>query len=442
MLKFALMASAFALATPAWGQMRPLEAEINTHYDEQLKALFFDFHRNPELSFRESRTAGIIAGQLRNLGIEVTEGVGKTGVVGVLRNGGGPTILVRADMDGLPVAEDSGLDYASTARQIDIDGSEKPVMHACGHDTHITALIGTATMLTRRLDEWSGTIVFIAQPAEERIGGARAMLDDGLYDRFPKPDYAIAFHVSANDPVGQIKIAPGLMYSSADSVDILIHGVGSHGASPHQGKDPVVMGAQLVMALQTLVSREISPLQPGVVTVGSFHSGFKHNIISDSAKLELTVRSNDNEVRDTLIEGIKRIARGVGEMNGLPEKLMPEVKVGFESTPVTMNDPALTARMTSSYNAHFGPEIVETANEREGMGAEDFAYFVAPNTDVPGLYLAIGGTDRELWEAAQAGEAVIPAHHSPFFKVEPRESITLGTEAMTVAVLDLLGAAK
>ncbi|NNC47736.1 MAG: amidohydrolase [Sphingomonas sp.] len=438
MMKFATLAAAIALAAPASAQMRPLEAEIAQHYDDSLEAMFLDFHQNPELSFRETRTAGIIAAQLRALGAEVTERVGQTGVVGVMRNGDGPTILVRADMDGLPVAEDSGLDYASTARQIDIDGVEKPVMHACGHDTHITSLIGTATMLARHPDKWAGTVVFIAQPAEERISGAPAMMKDGLYERFPKPDYAIAFHVTANDPVGQISVVPGLFASSSDSVDITIHGEGSHGASPHKGKDPIVIGAQIVMALQTLVSREISPLEPGVVTVGAFHSGFKHNIISDKAELQLTVRSNDNAVREKLLSGIRRIAENVGRANGLPEDKLPDVRVGFESTPVTMNDPALAARITERFRDHFGDDMLETEPDRDGMGAEDFAYFVAPNTDVPGLYIRVGGTPRDVWNAAQAGGPPIPAHHSPFFRVEPRESITLGTEAMTLMVLDLL----
>ena len=436
-----LAATALAFATPAQAQdaPRPLKAEIAQHYDASLEALFLDFHANPELSFRETRTAGIIADQLRALDIEVTEDVGQTGVVGVLRNGEGPTILVRADMDGLPVAEDSGLAYASTARQVDIDGIEKPVMHACGHDTHITSLIGTATMLTRHRYRWAGTVVFIAQPAEERISGAKAMMDDDLYTRFPKPDYAVAFHVDAGAPVGEIQILDGLIASSSDSVDIIVHGVGSHGASPHMGKDPIVIGSQIVMALQTLVSREISPLSPGVVTVGAFQSGFKHNIISDRAELQLTVRSNDNEVRETLIEGIRRIAENAGRMAGLPEDKLPEVRVGFESTPVTINDPAMTARLLTRFRGHFGEDMLKTESVQDGMGAEDFAYFVAPNTDVPGVYIAIGGTPRDVWEAAENGGPPIPAHHSPFFRIEPRESITLGTEAITVMVLDLLG---
>ncbi|WP_265587137.1 amidohydrolase [Sphingomicrobium arenosum] len=434
---------AMMLTAPAQAQdnnPRPLRAAIEAQYETSLEEMFLDFHRNPELSFRESRTAAIIAEQLRDVGAEVTEGVGQTGVVGLLRNGEGPTILVRADMDGLPVEEDSGLAYASTARQVDLDGVDKPVMHACGHDTHITALIGAARQLAAMKDRWSGTVMFIAQPAEERIGGAKAMMEDGLYDRFGTPDYAIAFHTSASEPVGRLIMAPGLSASSSDSVDITIHGVGAHGAAPHKGVDPIVMGAQIIMSLQTLVSRTLSPLEAGVVTVGSFHSGFKHNIISDRAELQLTVRSNDNEVREKLLDGIRRIAASVGQMNGLPEDQWPEVRVGFESTPVTINDDALAARLTPAFRAHFGEDTLQTFEEQDGMGAEDFAYFVAPNTEVPGMYMVVGGTPRDAWEAAEAGTGpAIPSHHSPFFKVDPRGSILLGTEAMVMGVLTLLG---
>ncbi|MEP6012856.1 MAG: amidohydrolase, partial [Parasphingorhabdus sp.] len=301
-----------------------LAAAVATDYDQNLEALFIDFHRNPELSYKETRTAAIIAKQWRASGFTVTEKVGGTGVVAVMKNGDGPTLMLRADMDGLPLVEDSGLDYMSTAKQVSIDGEEKPVMHACGHDVHITSLIGTARQMSARKAQWSGTLVLIAQPAEERIGGAKLMLDDGLYTRFPKPDFAMAFHVSADTPTGKLELSPGISYSSSDSVDIIVHGVGAHGASPHRGKDPIVMGAQIIMNLQTIVSREIAPLKPGVITVGSFHSGFKHNIISDKATMQLTVRSDDADTRAQLLEGIKRIATNVGRMNGLPEDKLPE----------------------------------------------------------------------------------------------------------------------
>ncbi len=433
----ALLATSL-LATPSLAEPDFAPA-VEADYAAHLEALFIDFHKNPELSYKETRTAGIMAKELRAVGgIEVTEGVGGTGVVGVMKNGAGPTILVRADMDGLPLKEDSGLAYMSSVTQEDIDGVTKPVMHACGHDVHITSLIGTARQLAKLKSRWKGTVVFVVQPGEERIGGARKMMEDGLYTRFPKPDYAVAFHVTSGFPSGKIGLEPGISSSSSDSVDITIHGIGTHGAAPHMGKDPIVMGSQIVMALQTLVSREIAPLKPGVVTVGSFHSGFKHNIISDKAELQLTVRSDDEETRKKLLDGIKRIAANVGRMNGLPEDKLPVVRVGFESTPVTLNDPALTGRVRGAFTKAFGKDILRT-EPRESMGAEDFAYFIEQKLGVPGAYFVVGGTPQAELDAAKRGEKALPAHHSPFFKVEPKPAVTLGTTAMTVAVLDLLG---
>lgn len=429
----ALMGSVPA-ATAADAQLR---ADIAKDYDARLKDMFIDFHKNPELSFRETRTAARVAKEFKALGIQVTEGVGKTGVVGVLKNGEGPTVLIRADMDGLPVKEQSGLPYASTARQVDINGNEMPVMHACGHDVHVTALIGAAKQLVARKDQWSGTIVFVGQPAEERIQGAKAMLDDGLYTRFPRPDYALAFHVSSDLPAGKILLEPGLAYSSSDSVDITIHGVGAHGASPHRGKDPIVIGSQIVMALQTLVSRELSPLEPGVVTVGSFHSGLKHNIISDRADLQLTVRSDSQEVREKLLSGIKRIAENAGRMAGLPEDKLPEVRVGFESTPPTVNNAELVKTVRAAIAGQMGEGAFVT-KPREGMGAEDFAYFVETDPKVPGAYFAVGGTPQAELDAARNGGTPVPAHHSPLFKITPEPAIKSGIEAMTSAAMGLL----
>jgi amidohydrolase len=346
-------------------------------------------------------------------------------------------VLVRADMDGLPLKEDSGVAYSSTVTQEDIDGVVKPVMHACGHDVHITSLIGTARQLARLKSRWSGTVIFVVQPGEERIGGAKKMIDDGLYTRFPKPDFALAFHVAAEKPTGKLSLDPGIFSSSSDSVDIVIHGVGAHGASPHKGKDPIVMGAEMVMALQTLVSREISPLKPGVVTVGAFNAGFKHNIIPDRALLQLTVRSDDEETRAKLLDGIRRIAANVGRLNGLPEDRLPEVRIGFESTPVTINDSKLTARVRSAFAGAFGPEVFHY-EPRESMGAEDFAYFIQQELGVPGAYFDVGGTPQAEIDAEKKGGRPVPSHHSPFFRIEPRPSVTLGTKAMTVAVLDLL----
>ena len=415
----------------------PFADAVKADYDRQLKALFVDFHQHPELSYVEKRTAKIMARQLRDAGATVTEGVGGTGVVGVMKNGAGPVVLVRADMDGLPLKEANGLPYASKVRQTGIDGVEAPVMHACGHDVHITSMVGTARRLAAMKDQWKGTIVFVVQPAEERIGGARKMIEDGLYTRFPKPDYALAFHVDADSPTGKLIADPGISSSSSDSVDIIIHGVGTHGAYPHQGKDPIVMGAEIIMALQTLVSREISPLTPGVVTVGAFKGGLKHNIISDRAEMQLTVRSDDEAVRKTLLDGIKRIAANVGRMNGMPEDRLPEVKLSTESTPVTINDPALTERMRGALRQAFGADAL-ISPPRTGMGAEDFAYFIEKKHGVPGFYFVVGGTPQADFDAAKAGGPPVPGHHSPLFKIDPEPSIRLGTEAMTVAVLDLL----
>ena len=433
--KTLILASAIA-STPALAAP-DFAAEVKADYDRQLRAMFEDFHRNPELSFKENRTARIMAQQLRAIpGMAVTEGVGGTGVVGVLKNGAGPTVLVRADMDGLPVEEKSGLAYASKARQTGIDGVESPVMHACGHDVHITSMVGTARRLAALKDRWKGTILFIVQPAEERVGGAKAMIEDGLYTRFPKPDYALAFHVGADLATGKVSASEGIQYSSADSVDIVVHGIGAHGASPNTGKDPIFIGSQIVVAMQGIIGREIEPLKPAVITVGAFHSGIKHNIISDRAHLQLTVRANDEATRAQLLAAIKRVAEGVARANGLPESKLPEVKVS-EGTPTTINDAALARRLNAAMARDLGPQVLEPYVQT-GMGAEDFAYFVEPRHGIKGYYFAVGGTPQAAFDAEKAGGPAVPSHHSPLFKIDPEPSIRLGTEAMTVAVLDLM----
>ena len=433
-LVFALATALFA--SPALANDE-LKTAVKADYDSYLSPLFVHFHKNPELSYVETETAKRMAAELRRAGAEVTTGVGGTGVVGVMRNGDGPTVLLRADMDGLPVTEDSGLPYASVATQKGPDGQVYPVMHACGHDVHITALVGAARRLAAMKDKWKGTILFVVQPAEERIGGARLMMKDGLYTRFPKPDYALAFHVDADTPTDKMVVHPGLLFSSADTVDIIVHGVGAHGASPHRGKDPIVMGAEIVMALQTLVSRELPPLSPGVVTVGAFNSGSKHNIISDKAHLQLTVRSNDRAVRDQLIAGIERIAKNVGRMNGMPENKLPSVTVSDEQAPPTINDEELAGRIRTAFRREFGDSALLTYVQTD-MGAEDFPAFVEPDTGVKGLYFLVGGTPQSAFDAQKNGGPPVPSHHSPFFKVEPEPSITLGTQAMVIAALELL----
>jgi hippurate hydrolase len=428
---YSLLAVSFLLLSSALSAS-DLRESVARDYEARLSQLYLHFHQNPELSNMEFETASRLATEIRALGYEVTEGVGGTGVVAVLENGDGPTVMFRADMDGLPVKEDSGLSYASTATQVDADGIEKPVMHACGHDVHITALVGTARQMVERRDQWSGTLVLIAQPAEERISGARGMLEDGLYERFPKPDYALAFHVDADGPAGKVIVPLDIVASSSDSVDIIVRGVGTHGASPHQGVDPVLVASQIVVSLQSIVSRTINPLDSGVITVGAIHGGFKHNIISDRVELQLTVRSDDAKVREQLLDGIDRVAAGVAISFGVPENLMPEViRSSVETTPPTLNEPATAERVFTAISQQMG-EGQMYESPREGMGAEDFAYFVAEDQEVKGVYFAVGGTpEDELGQQA--------SHHSPFFKIEPEASIKSGVEASVIAAMALFG---
>ncbi|MGI9287790.1 MAG: M20 metallopeptidase family protein [Pseudomonadales bacterium] len=408
-----------------------LRSDIAADYEANLQQLFLHFHANPELSNREFKTAKRMAQEIRAFGYEVTERVGGTGIVAVLKNGAGPVVMLRADMDGLPVEERSGLPYASTARQEDITGIEQPVMHACGHDVHVTALIGAARQLAARKEQWSGTLVLIGQPAEERISGARAMLEDGLYKRFPKPDYALAFHVAAELPSGKIEVPLGIAYSSADSVDIIVHGVGAHGASPHQGIDPVLVASQIVVTLQSVVSRTIAPLQPGVITVGAIHGGTKHNIIGNRVEMQLTVRSDDVETRKLLLDGIDRVADGVARSLGVPEDKLPEVvRSKTESTPPTINDEETAGVINAAFIKNMGEEYM-TTKPRTSMGAEDFAYFVEASRHVKGVYFAVGGTAED--EVDQA-----PSHHSPLFKIEPEPSIKTGVEAMVIGAMTLM----
>ena len=425
---FGLMLT-IAVATTATADT--LSEAIAADYDATLEDLFIHFHQNPELSHLEFQTAERMANELRALGYDVTEGVSDTGVVAVLANGDGPTVLLRADMDGLPVEEKSGLPYASTAHQVDITGEEQPVMHACGHDVHITALVGAARQLAARTDQWSGTLVLIVQPAEERASGARGMLADGLYERFPKPDYALAFHVAARYPSGKIAVPLTVVGASADSVDIVVYGIGSHGASPQKGIDPVLVAAQIVVTLQSVVSRTINPLEPGVITVGAIHGGTKHNIIGERVEMQLTARADSFETRELLLDSIDRVAEGVALSLGVPQDRLPEVtRSKTETTPPTLNDEPTARRIKSTFVEHFG-EAALIDVRREGMGAEDFAYFVNPELSVKGVYFAVGGTPEGQVENA-------PSHHSPLFKIEPEPSITVGVEAMTVAALELL----
>lgn len=419
--------------TPGLHAADSLRDSIAADYDNNLEDLFIHFHQNPELSNFEFETAKRMAVEIAALGYEVTEGVGGTGLVAVMENGPGPVVMIRADTDGLPLEEDSGLSYASKATQVDASGQEFPVMHACGHDVHITALIGTARQMAERRDQWSGTLVLIGQPAEERISGARAMLEDGLYERFPKPEYALAFHVSSGLASGKVQIPLDVVASSSDAVDIVVHGIGTHGAYPHMGIDPVLVASQIVVTLQSVVSRTISPLDSGVITVGAIHGGTKHNIISRRVDMQLTVRSDDPEVRLQLLDGIDRVAEGVGRSFGLPEELLPEVhRSPVETTPPTINDPQTAERVLAAVSRGMGTEYI-VSYPRDGMGAEDFAYFVQPGLDVKGVYFSVGGTPEDEVDDA-------PSHHSPFFKVEPEPSVKSGVEATVIAAMELMPA--
>lgn len=416
-----------------------LHKEVASDYDAYLDPLFKHFHANPELSTVEDKTAARMADELTKAGFEVTTGVGGTGVVAILKNGDGPMVSMRADMDGLPVEEKSGLEYASTAKQIDpITGNEVFVMHACGHDVHITSLVGTARRMQSMKDQWSGTLMLIVQPAEERVIGAKAMVEDGLYKRFGTPDYGLAFHVSSGLEAGKIGVTDGSPFAGADTVDIIVHGVGAHGASPHAGKDPVVLASQIVLALQTLVARELPPRDPGVVTVGSFHAGTKHNIISDRAELQLTVRNTSQETRTTLLEGIKRIAENMGRVAGLPDDMLPEVIVSEESVPPTINNAQLAQRLRSVWVSNMGEDILGD-RPAKGMGAEDYPFFTT-EPYIPSVYFVVGGTPASDFTAAENGGPAIASHHSPLFKVQPEPSITSGVEATVLALLELMPA--
>lgn len=414
-----------------------LAEAIDKDYEEHLGALFEHFHSNPELSTIEHETARRMALELSLAGFVVTEGVGGTGVVAILENGEGPFVMMRADMDGLPLEEKSGLEYASRAQQVDpVTGNTVYTMHACGHDVHITSLVGTARQMAARRDEWAGTLMLLVQPAEERVLGARAMRDDRVWERFGTPDYALAFHVSSSGLAGQINVQEGSPYAGADTVDIIIHGVGAHGASPHRGKDPIVLGSQIVLALQTLVSRELSPREPGVVTVGSFHSGTKHNIISDRAHLQLTVRNTNEHTRKVLLDGITRIAENMGRVAGLPEDKLPEVIISDESVPPVVNDAALVRRLRAAWIESMGPDAVVDIPTK-GMGAEDFPFFTQ-DPDISSVYWAVGGTPQEDFDREAAGGEPVPSHHSPLFKIAPQPSVTGGVESTVVALLALM----
>ncbi len=434
-----------------------LTSAVEADYD-YIFDLYKHFHANPELSFKESESAARMQAELEPLGFTVTtglgekwvrnkakadagdvvDGVGGYGLVAIMENGEGPTVMLRADMDALPLEEKTGLPYASTVKAVDYRGQEAPVMHACAHDSHMAILVGTARRLAAMKDQWSGTLVLIGQPAEEIGLGAKAMLEEGLYDKFPKPDYVLATHTSGWDSAGDVTYTSGFALANVDSVDIYVKGVGAHGSAPQFSKDPIVIGSQIVNALQTLVSRELDPLQSGVVTVGAFQAGYKHNIIPDAAHLQITVRSYEDDVREILLTGIKRIAEAQARSAGLPEDMMPDVVIEDTYTPSTYNDPEMTERVMSAVASEIGEARVYA--RPPSMGGEDFSRFGRTDDDIPTVIFWTGGNDPVAMKAAREGKGTLPpANHSPFFAPIPEPTLKTGVHSMTAGALELLG---
>ncbi len=413
-----------------------VKKQLDAEYAE-LEALYKHLHSNPELSLMEVQTSARLAKELKQIGFEVTEKVGGTGangIVGVLKNGKGPTILVRTDMDALPVVERTGVSYASKVRVRDKNGRDVGVMHACGHDMHMTCWTGTARVLASMKDHWSGTLVFIGQPAEEIGAGARMMLADGLFKRFPKPDYALALHCDGIRPYGTIAYSEGLALANVDTIDITVRGKGGHGSAPHTTIDPIVLSARIILDLQTLVSRETSPTDPAVITVGSIHGGTKHNIIPDEVKMQLTVRSTKDSVRDHLLKGIERVANAAAEGARAPK---PTVKIDpAEFTPALVNEPRLTRKTVALFKDLLGEKGVYERGPI--MGGEDFSRY--GREGVPIFLYFLGTSDPERVVASQRpGADPLPSLHSDSYYPIPEPSIRTGVLTMSMAVLNLVG---
>jgi hippurate hydrolase len=417
---------------PSKEQMEEVNKLIARYYGN-LEGIYKYLHSHPELSLQEVRTAARLAKELREAGFEVTEKVGGTGVVGVLKNGKGPTVLIRTDMDALPVIERTGLPYASSVRARDRSGREVGVMHACGHDMHMACWVGTARVLAAMKDRWRGTLVMIGQPAEEIGAGARHMLEAGLFKNFPRPDYCLALHCDGTRPHGSVAYTEGLALANVDSVDITVRGKGGHGAAPHTTIDPVVIAARIVLDLQTLVSRETNPTDPAVVTVGSIHGGSKHNIIPNEVKLQLTVRSTKDAVRKHLLDGIKRIADAAAAAAGAPA---PEVKVDPEEfTPALLNDPGLTRRTVALFKEVLGPDKV--LERPPVLGGEDFSRYGRAGVPIFLYFLGTIAPER-VAEAARTGQP-LPSLHSDLYHPVPEPSLKTGVRTMSLAALNLLG---
>ena len=438
-MKFRHLAPFLFLATPLFAadSVRDLVARKVAADYPALQNFYYDLHTHPELSLMEQKTSAKVAAELRTVGFEVTEKFGGYGVVGVLKNGAGPTLLIRTDLDALPVKEETGLPYASTMRTSDVSGREVPVMQACGHDVHMTVFIGVARTLAAIRDRWSGTLVLIGQPAEEIGVGARAMLTAGLYRQFPKPDYALALHDSATLPAGTVGTVEGYAMANVDTAEITVRGLGGHGAYPQATKDPVVLAARIVVALQTIVSRETRPIEPAVVTVGSIHGGTKSNIIPNEVKLQLTLRSYSDHVRQHTIEAIRRICRGEAIATGIPEDLMPIVTIKDEEfTPATYNDPALTRRVSGALTGWLGADNVRTIDPE--MGGEDFSQFGRTMDKVPLCLFRVGAVAPDKVAESERTGVPLPSLHSSKFAPVPEPTIKTGITAMTAAALELL----
>jgi amidohydrolase len=433
---------AILIAAPAAAQ-QSLDAMIDREI-AQLVSTYKMLHASPELSHYEIKTSAFVAEQLRALGYMVTDHIGKYdrpewkgyGVVAVMKNGEGPTVLVRTDLDALPVEEKTGVPYASTVKTKNDAGQDVSVMHACGHDIHITTLLGTAKMLAQLKDQWRGTLVLIGQPAEETIDGAKAMLAGGLYSMIPRPDFAIALHDNADLEAGKVAYCPGFALANSTSVEITIRGLGGHGSKPEATKDPIVVAAQTILALQTIISRENSPLDPAVVTVGSIHGGAKSNIIPDEVKLLLTVRSYKEEVRQRILASITRITKNIAAAAGIPEDRAPIVKVSdTEVTPATYNDPKLTERLAGAFQKTLGGDNV--VKWPPIMGSEDFGRFSLDN-QIPSCMFWLGAVEPARVEASKKSGKPLPSLHSSLFEPQPEPTLRTGVKAMTTAVLELM----
>lgn len=453
MKTISLLIVSLSLVLNAFGQ-RSLSAEVPSVKPvveslladdiEWLVATYKMLHAAPELSHREEKTAQFFAGELRKFGYTVTERIGKFenpawngfGVVGILRNGAGPTVLIRTELDALPVEEKTGVPYASKVKTRNDAGVEVGVMHACGHDIHMTSMLGTAKMLAQLKSSWSGTLIVLGQPAEETIDGARAVLRDGLYTKFPQPDFAIALHDSGDLEAGKIGFTPGYALASGTAIDIKIRGLGGHGSKPEATKDPIVLAAQVVIGLQTIVSRENSPLDPAVVTVGSIHGGTRYNIIPDEVNLQLTVRTYKEDVRQRILASIERITKGIAMAAGIPEDRAPIVKVSeTEVTAATYNDPKLVERLNVAFKKALGEENVVPVAPI--MASEDFGY-LSLEQKIPSVLFTLGAIDPVKVKQSKENGKPLPSLHSPLFEPLPEPTLRTGVKAMTAAVLELM----